>query len=40
MVRRRVRIRFRKEGDLRWIGHLDLLRCWERLLRRRKWLWS
>jgi radical SAM-linked protein len=34
MVRRRVRIRFRKEGDLRWIGHLDLLRAWERLLRR------
>ncbi|HVU87190.1 MAG TPA: TIGR03936 family radical SAM-associated protein [Pirellulales bacterium] len=34
MVRRRVRIRFRKQGDLRWIGHLDLLRAWERLLRR------
>jgi len=34
MVRRRVRIRFRKEGDLRLIGHLDLLRAWERLLRR------
>jgi radical SAM-linked protein len=34
MVRRRVRIRFRKEGDLRWVGHLDLLRAWERLLRR------
>ncbi|HEY4309709.1 MAG TPA: TIGR03936 family radical SAM-associated protein [Pirellulales bacterium] len=34
MVRRRIRIRFRKEGDLRWVGHLDLLRAWERLLRR------
>ncbi len=34
MVRRRLRIRFRKEGDLRLIGHLDLLRAWERLLRR------
>ncbi len=34
MVRRRVRIRFRKEGDLRLIGHLDLQRAWERLLRR------
>ncbi|MBI2827139.1 MAG: DUF2344 domain-containing protein [Planctomycetia bacterium] len=34
MVRRRVRIRFRKEGDLRLIGHLDLVRAWERLFRR------
>ena len=34
MVRQRVRIRFRKEGDLRWIGHLDLTRAWERLFRR------
>jgi radical SAM-linked protein len=34
MVRRRVRLRFRKEGDLRLIGHLDLVRAWERILRR------
>jgi radical SAM-linked protein len=34
MVRQRVRIRFRKEGDLRLLGHRDLLRAWERLLRR------
>jgi radical SAM-linked protein len=34
MVRRRVRIRFRKDGDLRLIGHLDLVRLWERMLRR------
>jgi len=34
MERRRIRLRFRKEGDLRWIGHLDLARAWERLLRR------
>lgn len=29
-----VRFRFRKTGDLRWIGHLDLLRTVERLFRR------
>jgi radical SAM-linked protein len=29
-----VRFRFRKDGDLRWIGHLDLLRALERLFRR------
>lgn len=34
MVRRRVRIRFRKQGDLRLIGHRDLVRAWERLFRR------
>jgi radical SAM-linked protein len=34
MVRNRVRIRFTKQGDLRWIGHRDLMRCWERLFRR------
>jgi radical SAM-linked protein len=34
MVRTKARIRFRKEGDLRLIGHRDLLRAWERLLRR------
>lgn len=30
----RLRIRFTKAGDLRWIGHRDLARVWERLLRR------
>ena len=34
MVRQRVRIRFCKQGDLRWIGHRDLMRCLERLFRR------
>jgi radical SAM-linked protein len=34
MVRHRVRIRFRKEGDLRLIGHHDLARVWERTFRR------
>jgi radical SAM-linked protein len=34
MVRRRVRIRYRKQGDLRLIGHRDLVRAWERLFRR------
>jgi len=34
MVRQRVRIRFRKQGDLRWIGHRDLARALERLFRR------
>jgi radical SAM-linked protein len=34
MVRQRVRIRFRKEGDLRLIGHRDLVRTMERLFRR------
>ncbi len=30
----RVRIRFRKVGNLRWIGHLDLVRTIERVFRR------
>jgi radical SAM-linked protein len=30
----RMRIRFRKEGDLRWISHRDLVRTVERWLRR------
>jgi len=30
----RVRIRFCKQGDLRWIGHRDLVRVWERIFRR------
>jgi radical SAM-linked protein len=34
MVRNRVRIRFTKEDDLRWISHRDLMRLWERLFRR------
>jgi radical SAM-linked protein len=34
MVRQRVRIRFCKQGELRWIGHRDLVRMWERLVRR------
>jgi radical SAM-linked protein len=34
MVRLRVRIRFCKQGDLRFIGHRDLMRCFERLFRR------
>ncbi|HVA46400.1 MAG TPA: TIGR03936 family radical SAM-associated protein [Pirellulales bacterium] len=34
MVRQRVRIRFRKEKDLRLIGHHDLARAWERIFRR------
>lgn len=34
MVRQRVRIRFRKQGDLRWIGHRDLARALERVFRR------
>ncbi len=34
MVRQRVRIRFCKQGDLRWIGHRDLVRCLERIFRR------
>ena len=34
MERHRIRIRFRKEDDLRLISHRDLVRTWERLLRR------
>lgn len=34
MIRQRVRIRFRKEGDLRLISHHDLIRAFERLFRR------
>lgn len=34
MTRRRARIRFRKEGDLRFISHRDLVRTVERLFRR------
>lgn len=34
MVRQRVRIRFSKQGDLRFVGHRDVMRCFERWLRR------
>jgi radical SAM-linked protein len=34
MVRGKVRIRFKKTGDLRLISHHDLMRCFERMLRR------
>lgn len=34
VIRHRVRIRFRKEGDLRLISHRDLLRTMERWFRR------
>jgi radical SAM-linked protein len=33
-IRQRVRIRFTKQGDLRWVSHRDLMRTWERLFRR------
>ncbi len=33
-IRDRYRIRFAKTGLLRWIGHHDLQRLWERMLRR------
>ena len=34
MIRQRVRIRFRKEDDLRLISHRDLVRTFERMFRR------
>jgi radical SAM-linked protein len=34
MIRQRIRIRFRKEGDLRLISHRDLVRTLERAFRR------
>ena len=34
MEKTRLRVRFTKQGDLRWISHRDLARVWERLLRR------
>jgi radical SAM-linked protein len=34
VIRNRVRIRFTKQDDLRWISHRDLIRLWERLFRR------
>jgi len=32
--RQRLWLTFAVEGDLRWLGHLDLFRAWERTLRR------
>jgi radical SAM-linked protein len=32
--RERIRLRYSKTGDLRFIGHHDLAACWERALRR------
>jgi radical SAM-linked protein len=32
--REKIRLRFRKDGALRWLSHHDLLRTFERLLRR------
>lgn len=34
MSREKVRIRFCKGGDLRFVSHHDLMRCFERMLRR------
>ena len=34
MIRQRIRIRFTKFGDLRFVGHLDFMQCFFRLLRR------
>ena len=34
VIRQRVRFRFTKQDDLRWISHRDLIRLWERLFRR------
>lgn len=34
LTQQRIRIRFGKDGPLRFIGHLDLARAWERVLRR------
>lgn len=34
MIRQRLRITFTKQDDLRWLSHRDLMRTWERLLRR------
>ena len=34
MTRDKVRIRFRKDGDLRFLSHHDLMRSFERMLRR------
>ncbi len=33
-MKQRIRIRFTKTGDLVWISHHDVMRLWERMLRR------
>src|SRR5262249_62160628 len=33
-VRDKVRVRFRKGGDLRLVSHRDLMKCFERMFRR------
>ena len=33
-VREKVRVRFRKDGDLRLVSHHDLMKCFERMFRR------
>jgi len=33
-IRHKIRFRFRKDGDLRFVSHHDLMRCLERTLRR------
>lgn len=33
-IRQRIRVRFRKQADLRWISHRDLARAFERMFRR------
>lgn len=33
-IREKVRVRFRKGGDLRLVSHHDLMRTFERMLRR------
>src|SRR5439155_22590623 len=33
-VREKVRVRFRKGGDLRLVSHRDLMKCFERMFRR------
>ena len=30
----KLRIKFRKQGDLRFIGHLDIMRYFQKLIRR------
>lgn len=34
LTQQRVRVRFGKSGTLRFVGHLDLAKTWERVLRR------
>src|SRR5512138_1667680 len=34
LTQQRIRIRFGQDGPLRYVGHHDLARTWERILRR------